>query len=75
MIGEQLTEAVAVQIRRLLEERGISGNQLAKATGISQPSIARKLRGATSFDLADLDRICVVLGVKPAEVLEWAQRV
>jgi DNA-binding Xre family transcriptional regulator len=71
---EQLSRAVAAEIRRLLEERDISGNQLAKETGISQPSIARKLRGATAFDLDDVDLICAALGVKVADLLDWAQK-
>lgn len=73
-MSEQLSRAVAAELRGLLEQRGMSGNQLAKATGIPQVSIARKLRGATAFNLDDIDAICSVLGVKVADLMEWATR-
>lgn len=74
MTEEDLARAVSAQVRRLLEERGISGNQLAKASRIPQTSIAGKLRGATAFTLNELDNICSTLGVKVVDVIEWAQR-
>lgn len=74
MTEEDLARAVSAQVRRLLEERGISGNQLAKAAGIPQTSIASKLRGMSAFTLNDLDCICSTLGVKVSDLIEWAQR-
>lgn len=74
MVPEQLSNAVAEEIRRLLDDRGMSGNQLAKATGIPQSSIAKKLRGVTAFDIDDVDRICRALDVKASDLLDWAQR-
>jgi DNA-binding Xre family transcriptional regulator len=71
---EQLSRAVSGEVRRLLEERGMSGNQLAKASGVPQTSIAGKLRGVSAFTLNDLDSVCSTLGVKVADVIEWAQR-
>lgn len=74
MTAEQLSAAVRGEVRRLLEERGLSGNQLAKATGIPQTSIAAKLRGTHDFTLDDLAAIAPVLEVKVADIIEWAQR-
>ena len=74
MTAEQLSAAVSAVVRRLLEERDMSGNQLAKASGVEQTSIARKLRGARAFDLDDLAAIAPVLEVKVADIIEWAQR-
>lgn len=74
MTDEDLARAVSAQVRRLLEERGISGNQLAKAAGIPQTSIASKLRGMSAFTLNDLDSICSTLGVKVSDLIDWAQR-
>jgi DNA-binding Xre family transcriptional regulator len=71
---EQLSQAVVVEIRRLLDERAMSGNALAKATGIPQTSIAKKLRGITALDIDDVDRICRALDVKASDLMEWAQR-
>lgn len=70
---EQLSRAVAEQIRRLLTERGISGNQLATLTGIPQVTIARKLRGASPVDLDDVQAICLALDVDPVDLLALAQ--
>lgn len=74
VVSEQLSAAVAAEIRRLLEERGMSGNALAKASDIPQTSIAGKLRGVSPFDLDDLAAICRVLDVDVTDLLSWAQR-
>lgn len=73
-MSEQLSRAVAGEIRRLLDERGISGNALSKATGISQSSVSAKLAGKHSFDLDDLQAICRFLEVDVTDLLAWAQR-
>jgi transcriptional regulator with XRE-family HTH domain len=67
---EQLSRAVSAEVRRLLEERGLSGNQLAKASGVPQTSI----RGASAFSVDDLAAIAPVLEVKVSDLIEWAQR-
>jgi DNA-binding Xre family transcriptional regulator len=71
---EDFARAVSAQVRKLLEERGISGNQLAKAAGLEQTTVARKLRGVLAFTLNDLDDICSTLGVKKSDLIEWAER-
>lgn len=73
-MSEQLSRAVAGEIRRLLEERGMSGNALAKATGIQQTTIARKLRGEHPFDVDDLASICQALDVSVSDLMAWAER-
>lgn len=73
-MSEQLSRAVAAELRRLLEERGMSGNALAKATGMNQPTIARKLRGEHAFDVDDLALICPVLGVSVTDLMGWAEQ-
>ena len=74
MTAEDLARAVSAEIRRVLEERGMSGNQLAKAVGMDQSTVARKLRGAHAFTLNELDSVCSVLGIKVSDLMEWAQR-
>ena len=73
-MSEQLSRAVAGEIRRLLDERGVSGNALSKATGIPQSSVSAKLAGKHSFDLDDLQAICRFLEVDVTDLLSWAQR-
>lgn len=74
MSDEDLARAVGAEVRRLVEERGLSGNKLAKEAGLEQTSVAAKLRGAVAFSLRDLAAIAPVLGVKVEEIIEWAQR-
>lgn len=74
MTAEDFARAVSAEIRRVLEERGMSGNQLAKAAGMDQSTVARKLRGTHAFTLNELDTVCSVLGIKASDVIEWAQR-
>lgn len=74
MTAEQLSRAVSAEVRRLLEDRGMSGNQLAKASGVPQTKVAEKLRGIGAFSLDDLAAIAPVLEVRVADIIEWAQR-
>jgi len=73
-VSEQLSRAVAAEIRRLLEERGISGRELARRTGIPSRTIAHKLADRTPFDVDDLQAIAGVLEVDVTDLLSWAQR-
>lgn len=71
---EELSAAVAEQIRRLIHARGTSANAVAKAAGIPQSSMSRKINGHAPFDLDDVQGICVVLGVDEADLIAWAKR-
>lgn len=73
-VPEELSRAVATQVNRLLDERGMSGNALSKATGMPQTSIAAKLSGRSRFDLDDLAAICAALGVTVSDLISWAER-
>lgn len=73
-MSEQLSRAVAAELRRLLDERGMSGNALAKATGMNQPTIARKLRGDIPFGFDDVQLICRALDVSVKDLIGWAER-
>lgn len=64
-----LSRRVAARIARLLEDRGMSGRALSRATGIPQKSLSRKLSGETAFDLDDLPLVADALGVKIPELL------
>jgi transcriptional regulator with XRE-family HTH domain len=72
-VTEELSSAVAEQVRRLLDERGISGRQLSAQTGIPQRTVANKLSGRSPFDLDDLAKIAAVLEVAVTDLLAWAQ--
>lgn len=71
---EELSRAVAAEVRRLLDERGWSGRELARRTGIAQGTLADKLAGRSSFDLDDLDKVCGQFEVDLTDLLAWARR-
>jgi DNA-binding Xre family transcriptional regulator len=73
-VTEELSSAVADEIRRLLDERGISGRELARRTEIPPRTIAAKLANRNPFDLDDVAVICRVLEVDVTDLLAWAQR-
>ncbi len=70
----QLSAAVADVVRSLIAERGWSGRQLARETGINQATVARKLREDSPFDLDDLQRISQALSVDLTELISAATR-
>lgn len=74
MPDAQLSRAVAAEIRRLLDERGISGRELARRTEIPSRTIAHKLADRNPFDVDDLQAIAAVLEVDVTDLLAWAQR-
>ena len=71
---EELSRAVAGQVRRLLDERGMSGRQLALAAGVNPRSIDRKLAGTSPWDVDDLAAVAPVFGVAASDLLSWAER-
>jgi transcriptional regulator with XRE-family HTH domain len=73
-VPEQLSRAVTAEVRRLLDERGMSGRDLARRTGIPQSSIAKKLADKHPFDVDDLQAVAGVLEVDVTDLLSWAQR-
>ena len=64
-----MRERVAEEIRVLLARRRMSASELARQAGMTQPYISRRLTGEIAFDVDDLDKIAVALGVKPADLL------
>lgn len=46
--------------------------ELAKAIGLSQPQVGKRLRGTIPFDVAELEKVADFLGVKPTRFLEPA---
>jgi transcriptional regulator with XRE-family HTH domain len=70
----QLSTAIAGVVRSLLSDRGWSGRQLARETGINQASVARKLREESPFDLDDLQAIAQAMSVDLLDLVNSALR-
>jgi transcriptional regulator with XRE-family HTH domain len=70
----QLSAAVADVVRSLIADRGWSGRQLARETGINQASVARKLREESPFDLDDVHAIAQALSMDVLDLVAAATR-
>lgn len=57
-----------------MDARGLSGYALAKATGIPQSTVSRKLNGTAPFDFDDAQKVCAWLGIDAADLVAWAER-
>jgi len=62
---------VVQAIRAALRARGMTYRELAKALGVSEPTIKRNL-GRGDFSLSRLDRICEVLEISLPNLLDSA---
>lgn len=58
---------VAVRLQRYLDEREISGNRLAKISGVSQSAVSAYLRSQKSPNITNLKIICDALGISLSE--------
>lgn len=59
----------AEEVRVLLARRRLSASKLAKAMGVSQTYVWRRLSGETAFDLDDLEKIADILEVDVGDLL------
>jgi len=73
-MSEQLSRAIAAQVRQLMQERGVSAYALSKTTGIPQSSLSRKLNGPAAFDFDDVQQIAVALGSDVTSIVAAAER-
>ncbi|MBC7149383.1 MAG: helix-turn-helix transcriptional regulator [Rhizobium sp.] len=62
-MDEQFEKTVAVRLRTLRTERGLTLDQLAELSGVSRAMISRVERGEASPTAALLARLCSALGV------------
>ncbi|HEY3261292.1 MAG TPA: helix-turn-helix transcriptional regulator [Pseudonocardiaceae bacterium] len=67
-----LSAAVADEIRVALARKRMSAAGLARALGVSQTYVWRRLEGQTSFDLNDLEKISDIVGVPIVQLLTAA---
>ena len=63
MTTEQRTSALLAEVRAEMARRGDNLSDLATATGISQASLSRKLRGETALLVTEALLICDALHV------------
>jgi len=77
LLAVQLTAVrivVRLQIPELLRELRWTPYRLAKELGVTQPAVYRLVKRQGRFDRLSatlLDRLCVVTGKRPGELVEW----
>ena len=71
MIDEKsYNKAVAMNLRRLMYERGVTQTELAKALGFSKQSVSQWMNGQYLPRMKKIDMICNYLGCKRSDILE-----
>jgi transcriptional regulator with XRE-family HTH domain len=70
-----MRERAAEEIRVLLARRRMSGSELARRIGQTQPYLSRRLTGEVALDVDDLERIAQALGVSITELLPSSGKV
>jgi transcriptional regulator with XRE-family HTH domain len=63
---------VVAAIRREMASQQRSNQALARVLGVTEPTVASRLRGETTFDLVELERLAGWLGLSPSELLARA---
>ncbi|WP_167760660.1 helix-turn-helix domain-containing protein [Blastococcus sp. CT_GayMR16] len=73
-MSEKLAAALAVEIKRLCEERGWSGRELARRTGLVPSVMAYKLGGERPFDVDDVAAVAAAFEMTASELVGLAER-
>jgi len=60
---------VKANISRVLEDQGVSKNELSRRTGISQPNMVTLLNGDREIQTDTIQKIADALGVKVSELV------
>ena len=51
------------RLRKIMLEKGVNQQELALRSGISAPSLSRKLKGISEFRIKEVKSICSVLEI------------
>lgn len=63
---------IKIKLKAVLAEKGVLQKDLAKITGIRQPTLsAMNTNTAKHIPLDVLDKICQTLGCQPGDILEY----
>jgi transcriptional regulator with XRE-family HTH domain len=58
-----LADAVSSEVRAEMGRQRVTGAQLARELAVSQSYVSRRLTGVKEFEMAELERIAVLLGL------------
>lgn len=71
--GSPSGEAFIAELRGIAAVKSVRQIDIAKATGLSESTISRLLRGTQRMPVNTYALICEALGVRPLEVMQAAQ--
>jgi plasmid maintenance system antidote protein VapI len=57
-------KTISEQLRAAIQDSGLSHNELAKATGVNQPSISRFVSGDRGLGSESIDKLAAYLGLE-----------
>lgn len=66
------TTAVAEELRAQLARKRVTGRELARRLHVSAQWISQRTKGTVALSTADIERISLVLGIEPADLLGGA---
>lgn len=67
---QNLDEKISKNIKEEIERSGMAKSEIAKAMGISAASLSQYCSGRTQPTLANLSRLCRIIGCSADEILE-----
>jgi transcriptional regulator with XRE-family HTH domain len=68
-LRRDLEDDVIARIRALLRALGWSESELGRRLGFTQPSLSRRMVGASRWELSELEHVARVLGVTAEELV------
>lgn len=63
--SDQVFDEARLALQQLMEERGVSQEELGRALGLNQSTISNRLTGRSHLNLADIRRAALYFGVSP----------
>lgn len=69
MGARPLTQIVSGEVKALLGRHGVSQAALGAWLGLTQPAVSARLRGATEWKVAEIERVAIGFGVHPAALM------
>src|SRR3712207_2642621 len=71
-----LQQAISLSVKLRMVARGLTRRDVADALGITTSAVTARFRDRTKWSVDDLDALCALLQVTPAELVtppSWAQ--
>ena len=72
MEATEFEKNIVKVIRQIANEKGISGNQLAALSGVSQAQISRLYGKKRAISVEQLYKLATALGFTPTQIVEKA---